>query len=211
MKNPPLDQRLASVLVQPLIRTPISPDHLTAVSLLLALAGAVLLATGDTDWQEWGAGLFVTARFLDHCDGELARQSGRQSSFGYYFDYLTGGLSYAALLGGISLGLADSVLGKWVMSIGLIGAVSAVLAMGLNLWIDAETGGAAEGTAIGYPKIAGFELEDGIYLLAPLTWLGYLAPFFAAAGVGATVYCLWTLSLLLRLRARRREKKLSRS
>ncbi len=66
--------------------------------------------------------------------------------------------------------------------------------MFLNLEIDKH----GDGEAVGYPGIAGFELEDGIYLLAPITWAGFLMPFFVAAGTGAVIYCLWTLVTLLR-------------
>ena len=58
----------------------------------------------------------------------------------------------------------------------------------------------AEGDAVGYPGLAGFELEDGIYLLAPITWLGWLTPFLVAAGIGVAVYCLWTLGRVLATR-----------
>ena len=70
--------------------------------------------------------------------------------------------------------------------------------MFLNLGIDRRQAG-AEGDSVGYPGFAGFELEDGIYLLAPITWLGYVTPLFVAAGVGAVVYTLWSLWRLLRL------------
>ncbi len=56
---------------------------------------------------------------------------------------------------------------------------------------------------VGYPGWAGFELEDGIYLLAPVTWLGWLEPFLVAAGIGATVYLLWTLGRVSRARMAR--------
>jgi hypothetical protein len=56
----------------------------------------------------------------------------------------------------------------------------------------------ADGQTVGYPGFAGFELEDGIYLLAPITWIGGLQPFFVAAALGACLYCLWTLWRLRR-------------
>ncbi|MCH7487357.1 MAG: hypothetical protein IIC04_10260, partial [Proteobacteria bacterium] len=74
------------------------------------------------------------------------------------------------------------------------GAAAAVASMFLNLEIDRR----GDGEAVGYPGFAGFELEDGIYLLAPITWAGFLLPFFVAAGTGAVLYCLWTLASLLR-------------
>ena len=51
---------------------------------------------------------------------------------------------------------------------------------------------------MGYPGIGGFELEDGIYLIAPITWLGWLTPFFVAASIGASIYLFWTLGLVLK-------------
>ena len=36
-----------------------------------------------------------------------------------------------------------------------------------------------------------------------ITWLGFLQPFFIAAGIGAGLYCVWTLAQLLRMRRRK--------
>ncbi len=203
MKKIPYDQRLARVLVRPLARTPLSPNHITAATLVLALAAAGLFARGDPAAADWGAGLFVVARFLDHFDGELARLTGKTSRFGYYFDNVSGGVSYAALFAGMGIGLAAGPLGGWALLLGAAGAIAALAALFLNLGIDKRME-LAEGDAIGYPGFAGFELEDGIYLIAPVTWLGWLTPFFVAAGIGATIYCLWTAWSLLRLRAAKR-------
>ena len=199
MNQPPYDQRVARILVRPLARTPISPHHITGLTLALALAAAWLFAGGDATAANWGAGLFVLARFLDHFDGELARLTGKSTRFGYYFDYLTGAASYAALFGAIGIGLAGGPLGGWALALGTAGAASAIIALFLNLDID-QRQVLAEGESVGYPGVAGFELEDGIYLIAPITWLGWLEPFFVLCGIGATVYCLWTAWTLLRLR-----------
>lgn len=199
MKNPPWDQRIARVLVRPLVRTPLTPNQLTIFTLIVALSGAGLLATGDPVHANWGAGLFVLARFLDHFDGELARQKNMKSRLGYYLDYVSGAISYAALFLCIGIGLRASSLGDWAIVLGVAGAVSAIVSMFLNVGID-KAGNLKDGDSVGYPGFAGFELEDGIYLIAPIVWAGFLVPFFAAAGIGAAVYCLWTLSTLARLR-----------
>ena len=202
MKNAPWDQQIASILVRPLVHTAVTPNQITVLTLVLALGGAGLLAAGDARAANWGAGLFVLARFMDHFDGELARQSGKTSRLGYYLDYISGALSYGALFVCIGIGLRDSGLGPWAFVLGFAGTASALISMFLNLGIDNASGGAEEGDAVGYPGFAGFELEDGIYLLAPITWLGFLQPFFVAAGIGASVYCVWTLAQLLRMRNR---------
>ncbi|MCH7487940.1 MAG: CDP-alcohol phosphatidyltransferase family protein, partial [Proteobacteria bacterium] len=188
MDGPPWDQRIARVLVKPLVRSPVTPNQVTAATLLIALAGAGLFIPGEADLADWGAGLFVLSRFLDHFDGELARQKAMTSRLGYYLDYISGGLSYAALFLCLGVGFASPPLGAWAYVLGGAGAAAAVASMFLNLEIDKR----GDGEAVGYPGFAGFELEDGIYLLAPITWAGFLLPFFVAAGIGAVLYCLWT-------------------
>ncbi len=199
MDKPPYDQRLARLMVRPLAQTPVTPNQLSALTLVLALGAAWLFAQGGATAANWGAGLFVLARFLDHFDGELARLTGRKSRFGYYFDYVAGALSYTALFAGMGLGLAAGELGAWALALGAAGAASAMLSLFINLDIDKRME-LADGEATGYPGFAGFELEDGIYLIAPITWLGWLTPFFVACGIGATLYCLWSAWSLVKLR-----------
>jgi len=199
---PPYDQRIARVLVKPLVKSPVTPNQITITTLLIALGGAALLATGDQELQYWGAGLFIFSRFLDHFDGELARQKKMTSKLGYYLDYISGGLSYGALFVCMGVGFRDGYLGAWSIVLGVVAMLAAVLSMFTNLGIDKASDDidSESGEAIGYPGFAGFELEDGIYLLGPVTWLGYLEPFFIAAGVGAGMYFLWTCWLLIRIR-----------
>ncbi len=200
MKMVPWDQRIARFLVRPLARSPVTPNQITTFTLATALSGAALLASGDGTLANWGAGLFILSRFLDHFDGELARLKNTASRFGYYYDYATGGISYAALFAGMGIGLSGTSLGAWSLVLGAAGAAAALISVFLNLGIDRANDDREEGDAVGYPGFAGFELEDGIYLLGPITWLGYLAPFFVAAGIGATVYCVWSMWCLMRAR-----------
>ncbi len=186
-------------MVRPLAKVGITPNQVTAFTLVLALAAAWLYALGDAGLAHWAAGMFVLARFLDHFDGELARLTNKTSRFGYYFDYVTGGVSYAALFFGIGFGLTDGFLGYWAIGLGTAGAIASLLSMLLNLGLDSRME-FAEGDRVGYPSYGGFELEDGIYLIAPITWLGWMPEFFVVVGIGSTAYCVWTLSRLVGLR-----------
>ncbi|MBT5753289.1 MAG: CDP-alcohol phosphatidyltransferase family protein, partial [Rhodospirillaceae bacterium] len=172
----PWDQRMARILVKPLVHSPVTPNQLTITTLLIALSGAAMLAQGTPYWANWGAGLFVFARFLDHADGELARQKNMKSKLGYYLDYISGGLSYGALFMCMGIGFHNTELGLGAIALGMAGSISALGSVFTNLGIDqaSERINTDEGEAIGYPGFAGFELEDGIYLLAPITWAGWL-------------------------------------
>ena len=111
-------------------------------------------------------------------------------------------MSYAALFAGIGVGLAGGALGGWAYLLGAAGTTAALASLFVNLALDKEAG-LADGDAVGYPGFAGFELEDGIYLIAPFTWLGWLEPFFVASGIGAAVYFLWSGWTLAAARAKR--------
>jgi hypothetical protein len=41
------------------------------------------------------------------------------------------------------------------------------------------------------PAAGGFEIEDILYAIAPVTWLGLLPPFVLAASIGAPAFALW--------------------
>ena len=199
MKNTPWDQVIARFLVRPLVNTGLRPNHITAVTLIMALSAGILFALNDLVLNHWAAGLFVASRFLDHFDGELARLQGSETKFGYYFDYFVGGFGYAALFSGIGIGHWRSDLGAWGLILGFFGTFAALISLFTNLQIDKQMDNSVSGTAVGYPYFLGFELEDGIYLLAPITWLGYLTPFFIAACIGASIYCFWTIFSLIRI------------
>lgn len=195
MSDAPLwDQKLASYLVRPLIGTPITPNHVTTVSLLLSLGGTVLLASGQTTWENWGAGLFMGGRFLDHFDGELARQSGRTSRFGYVYDYVAGCLSYSALFLALGIGMRDGLIGSGSILLGIVAAPIILMTTLLALRISDDSGG----TADDYPIFAGFELEDGIYLIGPIVWLGWIEPFFLLGSTGVLLFGCWTAFRYLR-------------
>jgi len=195
----PYDQRLARIMVRPLANTPVRPNHITGLTLLMTLGAGLLFAISGESNANWAAGIFVLARFLDHFDGELARLQGSSSSFGYYFDYAAGGIGYAALFSGLGIGHWQGELGNWALVLGAAGVASALTSLFSNIGIDRRSEDLGDGEAVGYPSFAGFELEDGIYLLAPVTWFGFLTPFFVAAGIGATIYCLWTIWCFVRL------------
>ena len=198
----PWDQKIARYCVKYLLKTNITPNQLTSLSLILALLGSAFLTSDSHVILNIGAGIFVLARFLDHFDGELARQKKISSALGYYLDYFAGGISYAALFTSLGIQFKSGSLGDSSLVLGFLASVSALLCLFLNLKIDKEDQSISQidGEATGYPVLWGFELEDGIYLLAPIAWLNWLEFFFIAASIGALIYGFWTLFQLHRIR-----------
>lgn len=196
MTQSPWDQRLARILVRPLASTPVHPNHLTALSLFLGLASGALFAFGGAPAAGWAALVFMLAVFIDHTDGELARLTAKTSEFGHRLDYIVGAANYTALFIGIGAGLYAQGLGVWALILGLVAGLSNPVICALRLGLETSHGA----DAVEHPFFAGFEIEDFIYLIGPITWIGGLSYFFLAYGLGTLGYLGWTLFELIRHR-----------
>ena len=186
--SPPWDQRLAHALLQPLLATPITPNQITTLSLAVGWLAAGLYATGGAAIH-LGALCFILSFWLDHADGELARMTGRTSSFGHYYDLAAGGAVLIALFVGIGVGLRHGTLGAWAIALGGAASLATAVIFILRMELERRAGKAATTQ----PNLVGFELEDVMYLLGPITWLGLLQPFLVLAGIGAPLFELLVL------------------
>ena len=138
-----------------------------------------------------GSNVFLVSRFIDHIDGELARQTGKSARFGHYFDAVTGTISYAALFLGIGVGLWRDGAGEWTIVLPIVVA----LAIALNTALQLRWEAVLENPPPTYPRIGPFALEDGIHLIGPIVWLGGLFPFFVAACLCTLLYFTVRVSL----------------
>ena len=148
-----------------------------------AWPGAWCFAQGGLS-AHYGALLFILATFLDHTDGELARMTGRTSRFGHVFDHVAGGVVHVALFCGIGLGLMESGLGIWAAPLGLVAGVAVAAIFILRYEMERRL----DQDATKQPSFAGFEIEDIMYIVGPVTWLGGLVPFLVLAGIGAPIF-----------------------
>lgn len=190
------DQRLAHILVRPLAPTPVHPNHLTALGLLIGMASAGLFAFGGPQNAGWAALLFMLAVFTDHTDGELARMAGKTTAFGHRFDSIVNAANYTMLFIGIGIGLASGDMGGGALALGLAAGLSNPVILVLRLGLERRYGA----KAVAHRRYAGVELEDFIYLIGPITWAGGLEYFFLAYGFGTFGYLAWTLWAALKPR-----------
>ena len=190
----PYDQRLARACISPFAGTALHPNVVTGISLALGIASGLSFAAGGSGMQHIAALMFMLAVFVDHMDGELARMTGKVSRVGYYLDYLVGSLIYTILFSAIGLGIYQwngSVIALWI---GLAAGLSNPIIVALRLLIERRFGS----EAVEHPSGGGFELEDFIYLIGPVTWLGGLEYFFWLYATGTLGYLLWTVLTFLR-------------
>ena len=187
-KSLALDQRIAKLAANVLARTPITPNGVTAVSIPIGFGAACLLAQGGLH-AHWGAGLFMVVVWLDHVDGELARATGTSSQFGHYFDHVAALLNYVMMFVGAGIGIETDWLLNWGAVLGICAGVGVASIMAVRIFAEERIGR----HFVKQKVRAGFEIEDTLYIVAPLTWFGILDYFILLAGIGAPVFLVYTV------------------
>ena len=82
----PLVRHLSYRLTPILLKTPITPNQITTISLLLGLICAVCFTQGNWIAGVIGGLLLVASYTFDNCDGEIARLKNMSSEFGAKLD-----------------------------------------------------------------------------------------------------------------------------
>lgn len=192
------DQRLARFAVRPLARTPVTPNMLTFAGMALGVFSGWLFAIGEARFVDWAAAIFVVAAWMDHVDGEHARLTGKTSTFGHYFDHVAAMCTYLAMFVGAGVGLAGGPLGGAAIALGVIAGLSVVAIFSVRMWQEMRQGR----ESVRQTARFGFEIEDTLYLVAPIAWVGILDYFIVAASIGAPVFLAWVVREAVR-RSRR--------
>ncbi len=197
--------KIARICILPLVNTPVTPNHLTAVRLITGLTACAAFAVGDRQWAIWGGWLWLVSAFLDRADGELARVSGKTSPGGHKFDMFCDVTVTSLFFLGAGIGARGTdlavwghepiALGDWPILFGILGSLGVFAAEILAEIIDrrqADTGEKA------YPGIWGFDFDDVLYLFAFVVWLDWQVYFVLGAALGAPAFAVLTW---VRLRA----------
>jgi len=176
-------------LILPLVNTPVTPNHLTTLRLLTGIAAAGAFAMGDYFWTVWGGVLFAFSALMDRADGELARLSGKSSSWGHWYDLYCDSIVNVALFFGIGIGLSESALDHWAWKMGVLSGLS----IALTFWIvfRLHESGSTPNEAFNAPK--GFDFDDALFLVCIFAWFDGLLPLLIAASVCAPLFMIFAV------------------
>jgi phosphatidylglycerophosphate synthase len=209
----PLVRHLSDQLTPLLLRLPVTPNQVTAISLAAGLAGAACFAVGERPAALAGAALLIVCYILDNCDGDIARAKNLSSRFGHYFDSVADWLVDAAFFISLGYGASVALHGAFWLWLGLATAAGATISYGLELKHDLGARRAAHAGAAASPDAAQDQTlptnrkEAAVYVFRELfradfcflvlilaalnaTWI--LLP---AGAIGAQVY--WLTSLVV--------------
>lgn len=157
-----------------LVRTPVTPDMITATALVGTLVGAGFIATGHLvlgGFLCWGFAM------LDSVDGALARARGTSSSWGALLDSTSDRVADGAIFGALVLGFARTE--PWIARVALFCLVFGAVVS----YVKARAEGLGVECNVGFAERA----ERLIIVLLGVI-LGAWVPYVLAI-------CLWALAL----------------
>lgn len=149
-------------------RTGLSPDHLTALGLILSVPAALVIASGHLGL---GLVLLIAAAIPDLLDGALAKAAGRTSVRGAFFDSVADRVTDGFVLGGVAWYLQSRHHGHmFLLPMAVLGAsllISYERAKAESLGFDAK-GGIMERAERVIVLCVGLLFG---FLLVPLLWI----------------------------------------
>jgi phosphatidylglycerophosphate synthase len=191
-----LDRRISRKLSPFLARRGVKPNWITLMGTTIGLAGAWLLAQIQYGAHLAGAFLFLVAVILDGVDGEVARLTLQETTFGHYLDIITDNLVHVAIFVGLAVGLsrATSDVSHLYALLVLLGGF-ALCALSVYHVLLKGSRASPENEARAAKWLALLANRDFVYLLLLLALVDRLAFFLWGAMIGTYLFALglWLL------------------
>jgi archaetidylinositol phosphate synthase len=189
----------ARALVRPLIGTGVTPNHLTTLRLVTGLVACAAVALGTPAGTLWGGILWLVSAFLDRADGELARIGDMMSAQGHAYDYFADVLVNSLVFAAAGIGARHSWLGVWAAPLGVIATAAMLVCWIVGEWYQKLEGSGRKA----YEGRWGFDMDDGLYLIAPLIWFGLMSFVVVGAAAATSVMAVLITIRYQRLKAHR--------
>jgi len=183
----PWDQRIAEIISKLFIFFNIHPNIVTIIGILLGLTVGYFYSIGDIFYAKIASIIFFFAACFDHVDGEVARKLNKTSVFGHYLDHIGVCITYIALF--IGLGLYADKNFNLGLNYGYISALCIFIIMTIRFYLERIMGG----EAIEQRNILGFEHEDIIYIVIPVTFLNKIDIFLFYSFIGTPIFLVITI------------------
>ncbi|MBI2896354.1 MAG: CDP-alcohol phosphatidyltransferase family protein [Deltaproteobacteria bacterium] len=118
-----LNRRISSWMSRALVHTPVTPNQVSAIAMILGLVAAALAATGVWAWMVAAGVILQSASVIDGVDGEIARLKLCMSKSGEWFDTVCDDVTSIAFFAGV--GHACHLRGApWALASTVVGAAS---------------------------------------------------------------------------------------
>ncbi len=121
-----------------LVKTPITPNQVTILSLVIGIASAAFFSHGVHTYTMTAGVLYFISTIFDQCDGEVARAKQMESDFGRVFDIIVDSIVNAAIVIGITIAAHKSNGSSLTIVAGLFAMMGIVISLLLTTYFNSE-------------------------------------------------------------------------
>lgn len=199
------ERKISLAVTRRLVRTDITPNQMTAVSVAIGLLGALFFLSSIPAYQLTGALLFLLHSILDGCDGEIARLKYLESRLGGILDFWGDNVVHSAVFVCIGLGWQMAIKSPVPLALAVSAVIGTLLSAGF-VYRQTMRNKVSEGPL--FTSVTNSEApsrlttladalakRDFIYLVVILSALGKAQWFLVLAAIGAPLFffiLLWT-------------------
>ncbi len=174
------------------LQTPISPNMITLLSLVIGLISALYFFQGTYENSIIGSGLLLLSAWIDCTDGEIARLKFMESKIGGKLDILCDNLVHFAVFFAIGMGLYQSTgqsIYKLAGAFAVLGSLISFLLLSSSI-IDGKekASGSASGAKAKNNLNDKLANRDFIYFLFFMAMVGRMDVFICITAVGSNIF-----------------------
>jgi phosphatidylglycerophosphate synthase len=187
------DRKISLAISRMLVRTPITPNVISFVTMLIGLTGAWLISLGTYWAGVAGTAVFALSTILDGCDGEVARLKFQQSPFGSILDAVIDNVVYLSVMVSIAyVSIRANPETNYYLLFGLLAAGMAVTTAVIFGWMNRVRDSSR--AQLFLERLAN---GDFSYLVLGFAVAGHLEYFLWAAAFGVHAFYLILIAILV--------------
>ncbi len=177
------------------LKTPLSPNMITILSLFIGLISAVFFLQGTHENSIIGAGLLLLSAWIDCTDGEVARLKFSESKIGGKLDILCDNLVHFSVFFAIGMGLYQSTENNIFMFFGLFavfGSLVSFLILSSSI-IDKKEKVSANTVDLKNKNTLTDNManRDFIYFLFFMSLIGRVDIFICITAFGSNIFAIY--------------------
>ena len=122
-----------------LIKTPVTPNQVTIISLILGIFSAAFFSHGAHTYTIIAGVFYFVSTVFDQCDGEVARFKHMTSDFGKTFDIIVDSIVNATITIGVTIAIYKTNGSSLTIIAGLLAMTGIVISLLLTTYFSNES------------------------------------------------------------------------
>ncbi len=132
-------RKISGFITGLLVKTPVTPNQVTIISLILGIASASFFSHGAYKYTIIAGLFYFFSTVFDQCDGEVARFKNMTSDFGKTFDIIVDSIVNAVITIGITIAVYKTCGSGLTIIVGLLAMTGIVISLLLTTYFSNES------------------------------------------------------------------------